>query len=82
MDDFEGALCVGRAELFDPDCHEHLYLGSINACWICEEARELCFLCPVYGECFKKARETRESHMIMAGYLWTNGRPRDVRKRK
>lgn len=81
IEDLSGAACVGRPELFDPDMHHHLYLGS-NACWICDEAREVCIGCPVYEACYVQARRTRESFMIRAGYAWTNGKPRDLGRRR
>lgn len=81
LEDLTGASCAGKPDLFDPDMHQHVYLGS-NACWLCDEAREVCLDCPVYHACYTQARRVRESHMIRAGYLWTNGRPRDVRKRR
>lgn len=82
MEDLEGAACAGQPDLFDPDTHHHIYVGTGNACWICDDAQEVCSRCPVWSKCFKEARDTRESFMIRAGYAWTNGRPRDLRKRK
>ena len=82
MEDLSGAACAGMGDLFDPDTHHHLYLGSRATCWICDEAQEVCSTCPVWEACFREGRRTRESFMIRAGYAWTNGRPRDLRKRK
>lgn len=83
VEDLSGGLCVGRDPgLWDPDSHRHIYLGGRDECWICDEARDFCIRCPVVEACFRTARRNRESHMIMAGFLWTNGRPRELRKRK
>jgi hypothetical protein len=82
IEDLEGASCAGQADIFDPDMHHHLYLGSGNDCWICDEARDICIECPVIEACFAQGRRQRESHMIRAGFAWTNGRPRDLRKRR
>lgn len=83
IEDLSSGLCVGEdPNLWDPDTHQHLYLGTGNVCWICDEAREVCNRCPVYWECFREAARIGESWMIRAGYAWTNGRPRDVRKIK
>lgn len=62
--------------------HHHVHLGAGNACWICDDARDVCVTCPVYDACYRQAQEQRESYMIRAGYLWVNGRPRDLRKRR
>jgi hypothetical protein len=82
MEDLTGAACAGNPDLFDPDTHHHLYLGQKTACWICDEAFEVCSTCPVWLGCFNQGRRLRESWMIRAGYAWTNGRPRDLRKRR
>lgn len=82
IENLEGAACSGQPELFDPDTHRHLYLGAGNDCWICDEARDLCIECPVIEACFRQGQQQRESHMIRAGFAWTNGRPRDLRKRR
>lgn len=83
LEDLEGASCVGHDPgIWDPDTHNHLLLGSSNACWICDEARDICLTCPVIDECFEVARRTRESFTIRAGMAWTAGRPRDLRKRR
>jgi hypothetical protein len=81
--DLPGAACMkSDPRLFDPDCHHHARLGSRNACWLCEEARDVCEGCPVLGDCFKRAQETKESFMIMAGLAWSNGRPRHLTRRR
>lgn len=83
LEDLSGAACQGQDPgLWDPDTHHHIYIGARNACWICDEARDICVGCPVIQGCFKRAVRTRESFMIMAGFAWTNGRPRDLRKRR
>lgn len=81
-EDLSEAACVGRPDIFDPDTHHHVRVGQGNACWMCDEARDICLECPVIDACFKRARRTRESFMIMAGMAWTNGKPRDLRKRR
>lgn len=83
LEDLTGALCSGRDPgLWDLEAHHHIYIGLNSACWICDEARDVCMECPVIQNCFKRAVRTRESFMIMAGLAWTNGRPRDLRKRR
>lgn len=82
IENLEGAACAGMPDLFDPDMHRHLYMGSGNACWICDDARDVCISCPVVEACFRQGKRIKENHMIRAGFLWTNGRPRDLRKRR
>lgn len=83
MENLEGALCAGQDPgLWDPDTHHHVYLRAGSSCWICDDARDVCIQCPVYQKCFDEARRTRESFMIRAGYAWTNGRPRDLKRRR
>lgn len=83
MEDLSGAACVGQDPgLWDPDTHLHIYLKGTNSCWICDDARDICMECPVISGCFEQARRLRESHTIRAGMAWTNGRPRDLKKRR
>lgn len=83
MEDLSEGLCVGEDPgLWDPDTHHHVMLGARNACWICEEAQDFCIQCPVNAACFREAQRTRESFMIRAGMAWTNGRARDLSRRR
>jgi len=78
----EEAACRGKAPLFDVDAHHHDILTKFNSCWMCEEAADLCAVCPVFQECYAQAVDTRESWQIRAGQMWSVGRPKPLHVRK
>jgi len=83
LEDLTGASCAGQDPgIWDPDMHHHAYVGNGNPCWQCDDAADICAECPVLEACFAQARRLRESYTIRAGMLWTNGRPRNLRKRR
>lgn len=71
----EHAACRGKAPLFDVEAHHHDILGKWNSCWMCEEAADICAVCPVFRACWVRAVQTRESWQICAGSMWRSGRP-------
>lgn len=81
LDDLPGAACMGKdPALWDLDFHHHVRLGRSD-CWLCLDAAEICGFCPVREQCALVARRTKESYCVRAGQLWTNGRPRDIRRK-
>ena len=73
----EGAACYGQDPAYwDPDLHEHGKMAGWRACWMCDEAKDICIGCPVLLKCYEEAVETHESHMIRAASEWVNGQPR------
>lgn len=78
----EKAACRGKAPLFDVDAHHHDILTKLNSCWMCEEADDLCSVCPVFRKCWEQAVDIRESHQIRAGQMWMSGRPKPLHVRR
>ena len=45
--DLSGAKCYGQDPAYwDPDLHEHGKMAGWRACWMCDEAKDICLGCP------------------------------------
>jgi hypothetical protein len=81
--DLEGAECCKPGmdpDLWDLDAHHHPRLGRGNSCWLCGDVKEICFRCPVIQECYRRAVDSKASHMIYAGHSWSSGRPKKLNR--
>lgn len=75
MPRLDGALCVGRADLFDPK-HEHE--DRVTAVGRHVRAKELCAECPAFTLCDDWAGEQPRDGQVLAGRVRRPGNRRET----